>query len=457
MMLGCRVVLFPQPLVGHMNPMIHLANVLHSKGFSITIIHTRFNSPDPSKFPNFTFHFIEDALWKVKDNPPSEVLKILHDLNASCLAPFRGCLSQIIDASSSKEPVACLILDPFWQFAATVSEEFNLPRIALRTGGILASIVYDVLPLLREKGYFPLQEARQQEIVPEILPLKVKDLPSEEHHNTLVAMVEETKHCTQGIICNTYKELEGPDLDRFHQTFPSIPVFPLGPLHKHPSSNESSVVIQDQSYLTWLNKQAPNSVLYVSFGTLAVIGKEELLELAWGLANSEQPFLWVVRPKLTGSIENDVLLPKDFLRNVAGRSHIVQWVQQQQVLAHPSVGGFWTHCGWNSTIESISEGVPMICFPFFGDQRVNARQISDTWRIGLHLERGLERKEIERTIRTLMVEKEGKDMRERAATLKEKTKDCIGEGGSSYESLNRLTSHILSFSSAESVNLNHIE
>ncbi|KAJ8427533.1 hypothetical protein Cgig2_019952 [Carnegiea gigantea] len=308
--------------------MIHLANVLHSKGFSIIIIHTRFNSPDPFKFPNFIFHLIEDALWKVKD-PPSDVIRILHDLNASYLDPFRACLSQMMDASKAKEPVACLILDPFWNFTATVAEEFNLPRITLRTGGILAFLI-------------------------------------------------------QGIIYNTFKELEGPDLNRVQQIGPSIPVFPIGPLHKYPSSNDSIIVMHDQNYLTWLSAQAPNSVLYVSFGTVAVISKEQLMEVAWGLEKSEQLFLWVIQPKSTDGLEDNVSLPEDFLR-VAGRDHIVQWGGQQQVLAHRSVGGFWTHCGWNSTLESIFEGVPMICFPVLGDQKVNARKISDTWRINLHL------------------------------------------------------------------------
>uniref|UniRef100_A0A7C9DZQ7 Nicotinate glucosyltransferase n=1 Tax=Opuntia streptacantha TaxID=393608 RepID=A0A7C9DZQ7_OPUST len=135
-----------------MTPMIHLANVLHSNGFSIVIIHTCFNSSDPSKFPNFAFHFIEDVLWKAKD-PPSDIFKILHELNASCSDPFRACSS----ASKAKELVACLILDPFWNFAAAVAEELKLPRIALRTGGILAFILKAALPLLREKGHYPLQ------------------------------------------------------------------------------------------------------------------------------------------------------------------------------------------------------------------------------------------------------------------------------------------------------------
>lgn len=94
------------------------------------------------------------------------------------------------------------------------------------------------------------------------------------------------------------------------------------------------------------------------------------MEIACGLAENEQPFLWVVRPKLVNGSQSS--LPKDFLEAVARRGHIVTWAPQQEVLAHCAIVGFWTHCGWNLTIESICEGMPMICLPFFGDQKMNA-------------------------------------------------------------------------------------
>lgn len=130
----------------------------------------------------------------------------------------------------------------------------------------------------------------------------------------------------------------------------------------------------------------------------------EFLETAWGLANSVQPFLWVVRPGLVHGTEWLEPLPSGFLERMDGRCHIVKWAPQQEVLAHPSVGAFWTHSGWNSTLEGICEEVPMICQPCFSDQKVNARYVSRVWRVGVQLEHGLERGEIERAIRRLMVE-----------------------------------------------------
>ena len=151
--LGIQVLLFPLPFQGHMNPMLHLGNALYSKGFSITIIQTRFNTPDTTEFPNFAFHFIDDGLQMSS----AALFDALSAVKASCLEKFRHCLSQILNGDcENKEPIACLITDPSWEFAGTVADSFNLPRIALKTGSILSYIVYEALPLLREKGYFPI-------------------------------------------------------------------------------------------------------------------------------------------------------------------------------------------------------------------------------------------------------------------------------------------------------------
>ncbi|XP_021732381.1 UDP-glycosyltransferase 76B1-like [Chenopodium quinoa] len=450
--LGCRVILLPHPYVGHTTPMFNLGYALYSKGFSINIIQTRLNSYDQTAFPNFTFHYMEGGQWSLETLASSfDPWEIVTLLNKRFSAPFRVSLTQVLeDATKGTEPVACLISDPIWDFAGTVADEFYLPRLALRTGGLLAFVLYESLPLLRQKGYFSLQESEQETTVLEFPPLKVKDLPSDANHDKIAAVVKEAKSYHLGFVCNTFKELEGSLLDQFGRSVPGIPVFPVGPLHIYPSTSMGGKHNQDHSSITWLNTQAPNSVLYVCFGTIAAISKDQFEEIAWGLANSKQPFLWVVRPRMiNGSDTDEDKLPENFLEAVSGRGYIVTWAPQLEVLAHPSVGGFWTHCGWNSTIESISKGVPMICFPFFGDQKMNTRHVSDILRIRLYLEKGLERQDIESAIRRLMLEKEGNEMRERIAALKEKAHSCLMEGGSSYEALDQLTNHIISFRGTE--------
>ncbi|GKB69829.1 UDP-glycosyltransferase 76H1-like protein [Tanacetum coccineum] len=143
--------------------------------------------------------------------------------------------------------------------------------------------------------------------------------------------------------------------------------------------------------------------------------------MAWGLANSNHQFLWAVRPGSVSGSEWIEFVPDGFIEKTKGRGLIVKWAPQKEILAHFAVGGFWSHCGWNSTLESISEGIPMLCQPFIVDQGVNARYVTHVWKIGLELE-CFERGEIKSMIRRLMVLEEGEEMRVRANQIKELVK-----------------------------------
>ncbi|RDY06887.1 UDP-glycosyltransferase 76F1, partial [Mucuna pruriens] len=470
---GRRLLLIPFPLEGHIKPMLELAHILHSKGFSITIIHTSFNSPNPSNYPNFNFSCIQDGLSETESST-KDLLNFITALNVKCAAPFQVCLRKLL-YDVSQEPVACLISDAMCYFTQAVANNISLPRIVFRTAGVSSFLAFAAFPFLRLKGYIPIQatnllassnvllifgmwhlECKLEEAVAELAPLRVKDLPiikteeGEKYYELLSMLVKETK-CSLGVIWNSFEELESSALATLRQEF-SIPMFPIGPFHKYfPSSSSSccsSLISQDQSCISWLDKHTPKSVLYVSFGSVAVITEIEFLEIAQALANSNHPFLWVVRPRLIIGSEWMEPLPSGFMDNLEGRGLIVKWAPQQQVLAHPSIGAFWTHNGWNSTLESICEGVPMICMPCFTDQKVNARYVSHVWRIGLQLEKGVERGEIETTITRLMDDSvEGKEIRDRALKLKEKAKLCLKQGASSSSSLEALVTYILSFHS----------
>ncbi|PRQ59325.1 putative cytokinin 7-beta-glucosyltransferase [Rosa chinensis] len=449
---GRRLILFPVPFQGHINPMLELANILHLKGFSITIIHTNFNSLNPSSHPHFTFHSIPDGLSE-SEASSKDILFLISVLTAKCVEPFRECLASLL-SDVSEDPVACLISDAIFHFAQSVADSLKVPRVVLRTGGASSFTVFAAFPLLREKGYFPIPDSRLEEPVAEFPHLKVKDLPvikgcdSEEYFQLADGMSNGTKS-SRGLIFNTFEDLEEQALGKIRQEFP-IPIFPIGPFHNcFPAASSSlPLATEDKSCISWLNGQAPKSVVYVSYGSIVAIKEAQFLEIAWGLANSKQPFLWVIRPdSIHGGSQWLELLPNEFLENLNGRGHIVKWSPQKEVLSHAAIGVFWTHSGWNSTLESICEGVPMICMPCFTDQMVNARYVSNVWKVGLQLEPGAERGEIERTIRKLMVEKEGEEIRARSLKLMEKANLCFKQDGSSYQSLDGLVKHILSLES----------
>ncbi|KAG7580874.1 UDP-glucuronosyl/UDP-glucosyltransferase [Arabidopsis suecica] len=438
------IFLFTFPLQGHLNPMFQLANIFFNKGFSITVIHTEFNSPNFSNFPHFTFVSIPDGLSEPESYP--DVIEILHDLNSKCVAPFGDCLKKLI----SEEPTAaCLIVDALWYFTHDLTDKFDIPRIVLRTVNLSAFVAFSKFHVLREKGYLSLQETQADSLVPELPYLRMKDLPwfqteDPRSGDKLQRGVMKSLKSSSGIIFNAIEDLESDQLDQALIEFP-VPLFCIGPFHRYVSASSSSLLAHDMTCLSWLDKQETNSVIYASLGSIASINESELLEIAWGLRNSNQPFLWVVRPGLIHGKEWIEILPKGFIENLKGRGKIVKWAPQPEVLAHRATGGFLTHCGWNSTLEGICEAIPMICKPSFGDQRVNARYITDVWKIGLHLENKIERTKIESAVRTLMTTSEGEEIRKRIMPMKEIAEQCLKMGGSSYRNLENLIAYILSF------------
>ncbi|MED6181767.1 hypothetical protein PIB30_022367 [Stylosanthes scabra] len=445
---GHKVLLMPSPFQGHITPLLQLGDILYSKGFSITIIHTSFNSPDPSTHPHFTFLPIHESLSQ-SEASSMDSLRLVDLINSRIKQPLKECLAKLM--LSKEDTISCFIADATLHSTQSVCDGFELPRLVLRTGGAASFAVFASIPLLREKGYFPVQESRLEEPVVELPPLKVKDLPWFETRDpelfyNLTSTIFDTFKASSGVIWNTFEELESSSISNFSKEF-GIPIYPIGPFHKHhfpkPSSS-FSLLTPDTSCISWLDTKEHKSVVYVSFGSIASITEAEFLELAWGLAHSNHPFLWVVRPDLVRGLEWLELLPDGFMEGLGGRGCIVKWAPQEEVLGHEAIGAFWTHCGWNSTLESICEGVPMICMPCFGDQKVNAKYVSDVWKVGLRLEGKVERVEIERVIKRIMGgDDERKEIRENVLNLKEKVNLCLKEGGSSYNCLNALVNYML--------------
>ncbi|KAI3793283.1 hypothetical protein L1987_35899 [Smallanthus sonchifolius] len=366
-----RIILFPLPFQGHINPMLQLANILHTRGFKITVIHAQYNSSNPSNYPHFTFKPIKDGFSEIadqlSDNPDASYF--LNYLNKSCVDPFRDCLAGLL----AEETVACVITDAGFYFAQAVADDLKLPRIVLRTSSVGCVLAYDVLPFNSKKGCFNVtkQDSDYEASVTEYPILKFKDIvkiTTNPHGmgDFVTNMLNQMK-ASSGIIWNTFKELEESALETISQDF-QVPSFTLGPFNKYFPASSSSLIEQDRTILKWLDKQPPKSVVYVSFGSGAYITESEFQEVAHGLANIELPFLWVVRPGMVAGSERLEALPEKFQERMGDRGRIVKWSPQQEVLAHPATGCFWTHNGWNSTLESICEGVPMICSPCFVDQ-----------------------------------------------------------------------------------------
>ncbi|GJY97457.1 UDP-glycosyltransferase 76H1-like protein [Tanacetum coccineum] len=242
-------------------------------------------------------------------------------------------------------------------------------------------------------------------------------------------------------ICNTIEFLEPSALTEIHQQY-HVPIFTIGPLHKIIPTPSTSFLEEDTSCIPWLDKQSPKSVIYVSLGSMATPDRLFLTQMARGLVNSNLPFLWVVRPGSVHGFKWIEFLPEGLVAEIKERGLIVEWAPQKEVLAHNSVGGFWSHCGWNSVLESVSEGVPMLCQPLSVDQLLNARYLSYEWKMGI--EAVWKIGEIEGAIRRLMLGRDSEEKRQKAMEIRERIQVAISHGGSSQNSLNDLVDFIMS-------------
>nr|Q6VAB1.1 RecName: Full=UDP-glycosyltransferase 76H1 [Stevia rebaudiana]AAR06915.1 UDP-glycosyltransferase 76H1 [Stevia rebaudiana] len=423
--------------------MLQLATYLHSQGISITIAqYPNFNSPDSSNHPELTFLPLSSGNLSVADISGG-FFKFIQTLNHNCKPHFREYLVQNM-SSDDKESIV-IIRDNLMFFAGEIAGELGLPSIILRGSNAVMLTASDIIPQLHQEGRFPPPDSLLQETIPELVPFRYKDLPFIGYpiHQTLefsITMMT-PKSPASAILINTLEFLEQSALTQIRDHY-KVPVFTIGPLHKIVTTRSTSILEEDTSCINWLDKQSPKSVVYVSLGSLAKLDEKVASEMACGLAMSNHKFLWVVRPGMVHGFEWVEFLPDSLVGEMKARGLIVKWAPQTTVLAHNAVGGFWSHCGWNSTIECLAEGVPMMCQPFFADQLLNARYVSDVWKTGFEIV--IEKGEIACAIKRVLVDEEGEEMRQRAMEIKEKVKIAINDGGSSYDSFKDLVAFISS-------------
>ncbi|CAO2142771.1 unnamed protein product [Urochloa humidicola] len=404
---GRRVVFFPLPYQGHVNPVMHLARALHTRGLDITVFHTEIWVPEPADYPA-DYRFV---------SMPME-------------APFRDRLAALVAAKGEEAGggVQCVIIDTVWYSAMAVARELGVPVLSIMTSSAASFRVYMAYPTLIDKGYLPVTEENKDDPVQELPPYLAKDL--ERYEMSKLAELAEMFRLmaagawqSSGLIVTTFAAIEAANLDQICEDM-SIPVFAVAPLNKLAPPAKVTLygeVQADRQCLGWLDAREPGSVVYMSFGSLAVVEPHEFVELAWGLALSKRPFLWVVRPKLIHGFES-CELPDGVLEEVGDRGMIINWAPQEEVLAHPAVGAFFT-------MEAISEGVPMICHPVRGDQFGNARYVCDVLKVGVELEGNLlERGKIMAAVEKIMDSEEGREIRERMNGLKIAAEKGIKEG-----------------------------
>ncbi|CAL9215914.1 unnamed protein product [Arabidopsis halleri] len=438
-----HVVCVPYPAQGHINPMMKVAKLLYAKGFHVTFVNTVYNhnrllrsrgSNAVDGLPSFRFESIPDGLPETDVDVTQDIPTLCESTMKHYLAPFKELLRQI-NAGDDVPPVSCIISDGCMSFTLDAAEELGVPEVLFWTTSACGFLAYLYYYRFIEKGLSPLKDESylnkehldtKIDWIPSMKNLRLKDIPSfirttnpdDIMLNFIIREADRAKRAS-AIILNTFDDLEHDVIQSMQSIVP--PVYSIGPLHlleKQEISEDSEIRRmgsnlwrEETECLDWLNTKARDSVVYVNFGSITVLSAKQLVEFAWGLAATGKEFLWVIRPDLVAG--DEAMVPPEFLTETADRRMIASWCPQEKVLSHPAIGGFLTHCGWNSTLESLCGGVPMVCWPFFAEQQTNCKFSRDEWEVGIEIGGDVKREEVEVVVRELMDGEKGKKMREK--------------------------------------------
>ncbi|CAH2039257.1 unnamed protein product [Thlaspi arvense] len=457
------IAIIPSPGVGHLIPLVEFAKRLvdHHR-FTVTFIFPGESSPS-------------SALISVLNSLPSSIASVfLPPVDLSDLPSTAGIETRISltvtrsipvlrelfgSLSSEKRLPAVLVVDLFGTDAFDVAVEFHVaPYIFYPSNANVLSFLLH-LPKLDETVSCEFRDLTDPVEIPGCVPITGKDFAdpcqnrNDDAYKWLLHNAKRFKEA-KGILLNSFVDLEPNAIKALQEPAPNkLPVYPIGPLVRTDSSYANRNDEPDEC-LKWLDNQPFGSVLYVSFGSGGTLTCEQLNELAFGLAESGKRFIWVIRSPsgianssfFNSHSQTDPLtfLPLGFLDQTREKGLVVpSWAPQAQILAHPSTGGFLTHCGWNSTLESIVNGVPLIAWPLYAEQKMNALLLVEGVGAALRTRTGedgmVSKEEVVRVVEKLMEGEEGKAIRNKMKELKEGVVRVLREDGFSTKSLTQVS------------------
>ncbi|KAL6615598.1 hypothetical protein ACP70R_037868 [Stipagrostis hirtigluma subsp. patula] len=457
-----HVVLLASPGAGHVLPVAELARrvVAHDAGFTATVVtYANFSSADHSSTlaslpPSVSTAVLPEV--PLDDLPAdARVETRIFTVVKRALPDLRDLLRSMIASSSG---VAAFVPDLLCPWALEVAMELGVPGYLFSTTNLMALSTMLHLPELDRITTCEFRDLPEPVRLPGCVPLRGADHldPVQDRTNPAYQLMVELgqKHLlADGFIVNTFDAMEHETLVAFKElsdkgVYP--PAYAVGPFVRPRSGGE----VAKHSCLRWLDEQPDRSVLYVCFGSGGTLSTEQTTELAAGLEASEQRFLWVVRFPGDKDVSASYLgtaghggddplcyLPEGFVERTKGVGLCVpRWAPQVEILRHRAVGGFLSHCGWNSTLEAVAAGVPTLAWPLYAEQRMNAVMLSE--RAGLALrprassgENGVvvPREEVAAVVTELMAGEKGAAAREKARELREAAEKAWAPDGPSRE------------------------
>ncbi|KAM7486184.1 hypothetical protein LguiA_002193 [Lonicera macranthoides] len=461
-MAGARVLLVTFPGQGHINPSLQFAKRLIKMGVEVTFstsqsainrITKAKTDPTPQGLtlsPFFESYEnglqpgvdLEQYMSEVDNNGSEHIAKL------------------ITTAATEGKPFAQLVYTTLIPWAGRVAHRLCMPCTLL---WIQPALIFDIY-YYYFNGYGGVMSTSDNDPsssiqLPGLPPITSHDLPSfllsSNSHNFAIPNFKEhfdiiNEETNPNILVNTVEALEF----EFLRAPEKLKMKAIGPLMpsafvdgKDPSDKSfgGDLFQKSRDYTEWLDSKIESSVVYISFGSISVLSNKQTEEIGQALLQSHRPFLWVMREDKSEAKKQDDEM--NFTNELKELGMIVPWCSQVEVLSHKSVGCFVTHCGWNSTLESVTCGVPTVAFPQWTDQATNAKLIEDVWKTGVRVkpnEEGIvERNEMKECIEMVMGDGErGEEVRKNAKKWQDLAKEAAEEGGSSYLNLKAFVDEI---------------
>ncbi|WOL09008.1 hypothetical protein Cni_G17761 [Canna indica] len=465
-------ILVPLMAQGHMIPMVDLGLLLAGRGVLVSVMTTPVNASRfrstierarlaclPIRFVELRFPSAEVGLPDGFENIDVVArMEYAHDF----FRATRLLQQQVEDYIRERSPLPnCIISDVCHPWMRNVARNFGIPRLTFSVISCFTQICeynirhYKVLDSLEdEKAPFAVPGLAERI---EVTKAQVPGFWA--GWEEMAKEVYEAEFAADGIVLNTFEAMEDVHIKSYAKAM-GKKVWSLGPYSlcnktiAPMAARGNKASIDAAQCLSWLDSKEPRSVVYVSFGSLTHMKPSQLREIGLGLEASGHPFVLVIKKTETNAEVKEWLL--EFEEKIGSRGLVIKgWAPQVMILSHPAAGGFMTHCGWNSTLEGISAGVPMITWPHFADQFLNEKMAVDVLEVAVSLgvkeptNWGVDdvpfvvpRDEVERAVRRLMDDgEEGRARRGRARKLGEKAKEAMEEGGSSHANMAHLIEH----------------
>ncbi|XP_062106991.1 UDP-glycosyltransferase 71A16-like [Humulus lupulus] len=490
-----ELVFIPFPGVGHIVSSLEMAKHLVAQDLrlSISILLIKipgFDSPNKSSMQSLgsiseRIKFIELPEGQKADrssnnsNPINFITSFFENLKPH----VRHAVKNLIDSffyQPDSPTLAGFVIDMFSTAMIDVADEFGVPSYVFFTSGAGFLRLMTHLESQCTHHNKDITEYKDQPDAELVVPGFVNPIPAKVFPDVLLDKVAcplilgqyKDMKKTKGFLVNTFMELESNMIDSMTEDKLIPPIYPVGPLvNLNPNRAHKGVGMTDDketNIVTWLDSQPPSSVVFLCFGSMGSFNGEQVKEIAIGLEQSGVRFLWSLRkqpqkgesPEPKEFTDLNEVLPEGFLDRTAEVGKVIGWAPQVTVLAHPSVGGFVSHCGWNSTLESLWFGVPMATWPLYAEQQIKAFKLVKEYRLAVEIRLDYRRsynsaghvdneagivivkaEEIELGIRRMM--EPDNDIRKRVKEMSDKGRKALLEGGSSYTYLCRFITDVI--------------